>query len=995
MSVDKKMKSTKEEKGLNSRYTSDFNELVTNERNHIVRKYAYGGNIFTYGIYGIYDYFYYSELFTSMLALRVIFVAINALIYFKADMNAKNSSFWLCLHLIMTLTFLMIITGLTGTISSPYTIAIIPTLVLYGLIIGIKEREIAFFLLSPILFYWAGAFLVTEGPYDYGLMVFMTALFVSAVGFVKILSGILTKRAYDAFLLNMQVSEKAEALRKQHDELVKMDIAKTKLLAGISHEFRTPLTLILSPIESLISNLTDKDAVKSYLKISEKEGLRLLRLVNNLLSTIAIIEKGDSAKNALNIQIQDLKSILVPQTKSFELSAKAKGLEFSFKDMIDSKAYVEGDRDSLEKILSNPIMNAIKYTPEGYVHIELFINKKGNIQIDVSDTGIGMEFEKEDDIFEPFITGTNATNSGTGLGLSLTKRLVELHGGSVSIDKNKQSIGTTISIELPRTEGKNQVPTLLENDNFSNLYNSANTALVTSEEFTEGQLEKRIERQNVLIVDDEISMREFLVSIFKNDFNVIPAKDGESAVEIIKNQDIDLAILDLMLPGIDGREVSKQIKQLSPECKMIMLTANQAPIIREQALNGPIDAFFDKPFNKKELVYEVEKLLNVEHSEIKQAQSNLDLSVLIVEDNKELAGLLAKQLPVNVDYDYVGTTEELKKAIAEKDYDLITADKYINGGNAYEVLEEMTNGQDSKEGSIIVGLSGSMDSMSELPEFMYDMIYKPFRESEIQQKFKLYLKTAAYRKNYSLMHQELIDHQETYIQQEKLATLGETVLNLVHEINNPLTYAMDAVMVLKEMTSSELDESIINEIADDLQQGLNQIHFSTKNLSSYGYNEAQKKKSIVYLDEAIESAIKIMHVKKQGIDVQVICGHHPVFGSENELIQVFINLIKNASRAMKDSERKEIQIKVEEDGPTKLWVQFKDYGSGVPKSVAVTLFDPYVTSSEKGKGTGLGLNICRMIIEGHDGSMFFAGNNPGAEFRIILPKAVGLIGGDF
>jgi len=379
---------------------------------------------------------------------------------------------------------------------------------------------------------------------------------------------------------------------------------KLRFFTNISHELRTPLTLIVAPVENILQKERISQSVRSQLEIVQSNSQRMLRMVNQLLE----FRKVQNQKMKLKVQ-QTLLSELVNETcANFRKEADDKHIHFEVENRAeDSTVWI--DRGRMDTILWNLLSNAFKFTPAGK-HIRVIVaDKPGFVTLTVQDEGIGIPPEKRNVLFERFSSNNELNNNagGTGIGMNLTKELVELHHGYIEVESEVGS-GTTITV-LIRT-GKDHFGS--EVDFIADDKTIMPAVAPTFEDKMEQlKIEHHESQRTVLIVDDSKDMLAFLTNILSKEYHVETAADGEEAKQILRTKPIDLVVTDLMMPNVDGLELTQFIKQ-SPELDfipVILLTAKTAIESRLQALEFGADDYVTKPFEPEYLCARVHNIL--------------------------------------------------------------------------------------------------------------------------------------------------------------------------------------------------------------------------------------------------------------------------------------------------------------------------------------------------------------------------------------------------
>ncbi len=395
--------------------------------------------------------------------------------------------------------------------------------------------------------------------------------------------------------------EKIEA-----EKLQELDAAKTQFFTNISHEFRTPLTLILSPID----DLTKKYPHEKLFDSMKRNAQRLLVLINQLLD----LSKLDAGQMQTNIQQHDLAKHIQILGSSFSSLAESRGINFQIiQNRKQAVAYF--DADKIEKILLNLLSNAFKFTKDAG-EITLRVNYEedfSGVEIIVEDAGIGISTEKVKQIFDRFyqIDGTHQRNyEGSGIGLALVKEMVQLHRGTIHV-ASQEEVGTAFSIKLP-TDKETWKKELLRvvSEEYQNTDLTAFYANNESKNLTE-KSKVNEEEKILLIIEDNADLRQYIRSIFEQDYQIIEAIDGQEGIEKALDIIPDIVVSDLMMPRLDGLGFCKLLKsdEKTSHIPVVMLTAKANVESRIEGLELGADDYLTKPFNKEELQVRVRNLV--------------------------------------------------------------------------------------------------------------------------------------------------------------------------------------------------------------------------------------------------------------------------------------------------------------------------------------------------------------------------------------------------
>lgn len=855
-------------------------------------------------LFGGLDFFYYPEYSFKLITVRLIvdslLILFLAFAYFDKIRNVKLAGVIWAASLFI---FIDILIFITEGATSPYYAGLNLTVVALSVIMPWSFLETLFICFSLLLFYLITITLhknITGNDYNPQILI-NNIFFILGTSIICITASYFNSRQrFKEFCLNYELEEK-------NKKLAAIDEMKSQFFANVSHEFRTPLTLILGPVQDVLhGSLKLPDKVASILDIIQQNALRLLKLVNDLLD----ITKLEERKFNVKLQKTEVGNLVSGLVDSMTHLASSKEIKI-IKNIAYEDLFIAVDLDAMEKIILNLLNNAIKFTDrEGVIEVSTgkefvgiynetnfqsaFISgsvsnifrqktdsaKKEFIVITIKDNGIGIDAENLPYIFERFKQVDSSSTrkyQGSGLGLSLVKELTELQGGKVTVE-SEQGKGTSFKLIFPifdenklilqnkdelneieinsRAEENNVLAfnKTGKEDVISNIHKMAARARrVTNDD--ENGVEEIIGvfNQNfktILVADDEPDMRYYIVSILKEEgYNIIQAKDGRAALEMMKKYKPDLVVLDLMMPEIDGLSVCDIIRkdEIAKTTKVIMLTARSDEGSKIQALQNGVDDFVNKPFGSTEIKSRIKNLLQ---------------------------------------------NGQLQKEILDKNIAL----------------------------------------------------------------------------NNSLV--ELRKTQSQLIQSEKINAIGSLSAGLLHEVNNPLNYTMTALQLIKMDPAVNADEDL-KDTVKDIEEGMTRIKNIVSDLRAFAYPEEADKTVQFPIREAVESALRFTASENKDIEKIVnVSSDLIVSASKTHIVQVLINLVSNATKAINKADREKGVIKIdaiEENGRIKISVS--DNGTGMNEETLRKVFDPFFTTNEVGKGMGLGLSVSHTIIKNHGGNL--------------------------
>ncbi|GBD91159.1 sensor histidine kinase TodS [bacterium BMS3Abin04] len=421
--------------------------------------------------------------------------------------------------------------------------------------------------------------------------------------------------------------------------LSNLDHLKSRFFANISHEFRTPLTLILGQIDNVMdSGITPKE--KGKLQVAKKNAKRLLILINQLLD----LSKLEAGSMKLHTKKNNLVTFLKSLFFSFESIAEVKHIALEF-DCEHEDINVLFDPDRMEKVFFNLISNSLKFTNNGgQITVSVMLsnsneefnyngkgklsqkNKNDLVKIVVKDTGIGIPGNRIEHIFDRFyqVDGSRTRDyEGTGIGLALAKELVELHKGKIEV-KSEVNVGSEFIVYLPFDNAQNYPEKNIDKKLYTLDYNQVNDLInnditnqeILTEDQDSGSMNKKTEKKKIidriiLIVEDHPHIRSYIKEQLESKYRIVEAENGEVGLEKSFELIPDLIISDVMMPKLDGYQFCKKIKQdeKTSHIPVVMLTAKASIDNKIEGLETGADAYITKPFSSKELAVRVDSLI--------------------------------------------------------------------------------------------------------------------------------------------------------------------------------------------------------------------------------------------------------------------------------------------------------------------------------------------------------------------------------------------------
>lgn len=490
------------------------------------------------------------------------------------------------------------------------------------------------------------------------------------------------------FLLrkNMQTEILMERLDKEkREEINQMTI---RFYINISHELRTPLTLIIAPLQELLARVTGHWE-REHLQYIYRNARRLLHLVNQLMdyrrAELGIFKLTPVWANAY----RRVESCFL----NYENMAKRKDIDYNFySELQDEKELFDGNY--LDLIVNNLLSNAFKYTEEGESITVKLYKENEDLVLQVADTGIGIPKEKQAKIFDRFYQIDN-THAGSGIGLSLIQKLVESHHGRITLD-SEPGKGSVFTVFLPQNESAYTAEELAGHtagDDEPRVYSTNAHETYIEEELTdneETEAEDKTKRGTVLVVEDNEELRHYIVNGLSAHFNLLKAENGQKALEILKDHEVDLIVTDVMMPVMDGVKFCKLVKQNLRTCHIpvYMLSARTDLHSQLQGLQVGADDYIPKPFSIEVLEAKILNVLRTRYRNFERYSSTTEIEPQKITNNALDEELLKRAIAVveknidNVDF----STEQFAREMHMSRSNLHLKLKAITGKSAIDFI---------------------------------------------------------------------------------------------------------------------------------------------------------------------------------------------------------------------------------------------------------------------------------------------------------------------
>ncbi|WP_162903160.1 ATP-binding protein [Taibaiella koreensis] len=781
-----------------------------------------------------------------------------------------------------------------------------------------------------------------------------------------------------------------EEERRHIESLMEIDRAKTAFFNNVSHEFRTPLTLMLGPVEELIK--LQHEALPpffgAYADAIYRNAQRLLRLVNSLLE-FSRIEAG---RIQARFCPEDIATITRDLASGFRSVMEKAGLAFRVQcDTVSLPVYI--DYEMWEKIVLNLLSNAFKYTMEGSVTLSLQ-EKESMIVLRVQDTGIGIPETELPRMFERFhrVEGSaGRTHEGTGIGLSLIHELVKIHKGNIRISSTEGK-GSTFTVTIP--SGKEHLPPEHVREETAVGYQGRNSLLAGTfineaasllggdKAMTSTPADKEPSDKNtrILVVDDNADMQAYLRRLLEDHYTVFTAGNGLEAIDQLDDIRPDLVISDIMMPHIDGHQLVKKIRSDVNKLRLpvILLSAKAGEEAKMEGLETGADDYLVKPFSAKELLIKVRSQISIARARnhtgelLRQLFINAPMAITILRGPQFIIEL-ANELVLRI---WDRQLEEvlfkpLMEAMPELEgqgFDLLLQRVYYTGERY------VTN-----EKEIAIKRKGKLDKL--FVKFIYEPLHEP--DGSISGVIVLAHEITDLVNARSRAQKSAAEMRELVRQKDEFLSIAS------HELKTPLTSMKVIIQILER--SEFLDDTLKGFVGKAARQ-MDRLVLLVSDLLDVSSIQAGKIKFYPeqfslgdMLDDIIEQ-----HHRAQNSHKILLQGDTSInmIADRSRLEQVLNNLISNAIKYSPDADTVYLRAETRQNN---LHISIKDEGIGIPADKLPMVFERFFRVDESGKnfsGLGLGLYISKEIIKRHRGEIGVENNkDKGSRFWFTLPLA--------
>jgi signal transduction histidine kinase len=855
-------------------------------------------------------------------------------------------------------------------------------------------------------------------------------------GFVELLAG-----QVSAAIVRADDFERARA---RVEALAEIDRAKTAFFSNVSHEFRTPLTLMLGPLEDALADAGPlPEDQRQRVDVAHRNALRLLRLVNSLLDFSRI----ESGRVEASYRPTDLAALTADLAASFRSATDKVGLGL----IVDTPPLSEPvyvDRDMWEKVVLNLLSNAFKFTFHGEIAVELR-QSEGQARLTVRDTGTGIPQTELPKLFDRFHRVENARGrsfEGSGIGLALVQELVKLHGGQISV-ASELDRGSAFTVSIPlgsshlpaeRVElDLTDAPTGVRAQSYVEealrwLPGEAGEALLDS-----GATELAPHAfglaasapdsgARVLLADDNADLRSYIARLLtERGYEVTPAADGEAALEAIRRRRPDLVVTDVMMPRLDGFGLLRAIREdpALRDLPVVVLSARAGEEAKVEGLEAGADDYLAKPFSARELLARVAANIAlarlrreaaeavrsseaVAREQAERVQLALDAGAIIgtwvwdIPNDRLIADeRFARSFSLSPEESRAGLPlAKVMESIHEEDQPAVArsiADALQSGG-AYR-CEYRVRQQDG--GYRWVEANGRVDPGPDgapirFPGILIDVDHRRAIETALREMNE----DLERRVQSAIAERERVE--EELRQAQKMEALGQLTGGIAHDFNNLLTIVIGNVdMARRALTNSEVSRA--GRAIDNAQKGAERAATLTQRLLAFSRRQPLAPKPID-VDRLVAGMGDLLHrALGEIVELETVstAGLWKAEADPNQLEATILNLAVNARDAMPEGGKLTIEtanVRLDEQYAAAhaevapgsyVLLAVTDTGHGMSRDVLSKALDPFFTTKGIGRGTGLGLSMAYGFVKQSGGHLkIYSEEGQGTTVKIYLPR---------
>ena len=830
-----------------------------------------------------------------------------------------------------------------------------------------------------------------------------------------------------------------ERERRRVQALDELHRAKTTFFSNVSHEFRTPLTLMLGPLEDVLSEQQLTVATRKQVELAHRNGARLLRLVNSLLD-FSRIEAG---RVRAAYRATDIAAYSAELASNFRAAIERAGLRLELRcESLPCPAYI--DHEMWEKILLNLLSNAFKFTLEGSIAVVVELSADGeSVSIGVRDTGVGIPAQELPHLFERFhrVQGQRSRSiEGSGIGLALVHELVKLHGGEVHC-QSTVGVGTTLTVKLPLgrahlpadqvQEDAIGVPLAIRAQGYvdealrwtSDVPPDAGMPLLDEmgSSFVAGIAAET--RKRVLLADDNADMREYMKRLMSGHWDVEAVADGEAALQAMRARVPDLVLTDVMMPRLDGFGLLNAIRgdEALREVPVVMISARAGEEARVEGLDAGADDYLTKPFSARELMARVRSNLELARirgeakaairqrtAQFEALLSQAPLGVYLLDADFRIKEINPAARPAFGDIselvgrDFVDVIHRLwPQAYADEVVALFR--RTLETGEPYHTPERAEVRRDTGVTEYYEWLVSRLP----LPGGGYGIVCY-FRDVSAQvQARQAIARSEEILRDLNVRLEERVTEEiakrskaeDALRQAQKMEAVGQLTGGVAHDFNNLLTVIIGGLETIQR--SKPEDEVRRMRALDMAFKGAQRAASLTSRLLAFSRRQPLEPKPLD-LNVLVRDMTELLHrTLGEQIELEGVLAPRlwRIEADRNQLESAIINLAVNARDAMPEGGKLTIEtantaldesyaaIDTEVIPGQYVVVAVSDTGEGMPREILARAFEPFFTTKEVGRGTGLGLSMIYGFVKQSGGHVsIYSEEHQGTTVKMYFPR---------
>jgi PAS domain S-box-containing protein len=775
-----------------------------------------------------------------------------------------------------------------------------------------------------------------------------------------------------------------EAERQRAEALAEIDRAKITFFSNVSHEFRTPLTLLLGPIEELLASPTTPEFLHERIALVHRNALRLLKLVNSLLD-FSRIEAG---RAQASYELVDLGALTTDLASMFRAAMERAGLQLIIECDCPASVYV--DREMWEKIVFNLLSNAFKFTFSGHIAVRLR-GEESAVVLEVTDTGVGIAADEIPHIFQRFhrIEGSpGRTQEGSGIGLALVQELVKFHCGAIEVHSTLNR-GTTFRVRIPLGSAHLAAARIKTTPTFPSTaivadafvqealrwipQNATATSLAgpVLQEAIGAREGFAVSGARIVLADDNADMRAYVRDLLAPVYDVEDVPDGEAALAAIHREPPDLVVSDVMMPRLDGFGLLQAVRSTPAlrEIPFILLSARAGEEARVEGLDARADDYLVKPFAARELLSRINTLLAL--SQMRRAgEARLRQFMDSVTDGFYV-------LDPDMRFKFVNAAIAARFGKSETE---------ILGTQIWQMFPEAVGSEAHTQ---------LARAMRERVRTEFEVYFAPwerwFRGSVYpipDGGVAVYTKDITEERRAN----QLVERQNSELR-EADRQKDEFLAMLAHELRTPLASISNASELLARLVTSGPRMQLPLAVLKRQTKQLTRLVDDLLDISRIARGRITLEQKTFDIRTAVDQAIEMVHpaIQQKSHHFVVAKPHAPLFvcGDLSRLVQAISNILNNAAKYTDAGGELRLEVL---DSEHEVAIAVHDNGAGISADLLPYVFNLFVQSERtldrSQGGLGIGLSVVKRLVEMHHGSVraHSEGVGKGSAFTIRLPR---------